>query len=181
MGSTLQNDSIDYELFATVLGPSVPTAAIHNRTASISDLIEVPKSLQPATPLDLWYKYYRPPLEKDGLLSEADYETKYFPDTETLEDFVNANRNSLEIASNQLNVVDTTKYKSKQDACSKIDNCCGWWQFSRIGYNADKTEALVHADYEHPKRTLMGSGYFVLLNRAAEGWNVIARDMTWIS
>ncbi|WP_419187324.1 hypothetical protein [Stieleria bergensis] len=77
--------------------------------------------------------------------------------------------------------MDTAKFDSKQQACSTLENCSGWWRFSRIGYNEDGTEAIVHTDYDHPKYGLMGMGYFHLLALTDGNWSILARDMTWIS
>ena len=181
LGQILNDDSIDADVFAVILDGNVQTAAIHNRTASVADLIEVPKSLQPASPTDLWHKYYRPPLENDGLTSELDFETKHFPKSETLDNFISVNRHSVEIESSSLQLINTAEYESKQDACSAISDCSGWWRFSRVGYNNDGSEALVHTDYNHPRYGLMGTGHFVLLANDGNRWNVVAKHMTWIS
>jgi len=164
-----------------LLDGNAQTAAIHFRTASVAELIEVPKSLQPLSPIDLWHKYYRPPLENDGLTSELDFETKHFPQSETLDNFIRVNRDSVKLDSNNLRLINTAEYESKQDACSTVEQCSGWWRFSRIGYNSERSEALVHTDYDHPKWGLMGTGHFVLLANDGNRWNVVAKNITWIS
>ena len=172
---------IDPEVFSVILNGSAGTAAVHYLTASMTDLIEVSRSYHPASSMDLWKKYYRPPLENDGLLSESDFETRHYPQPSTLDSFVDANIKSVELDFETFRLVKTEDFESKQHACSRIENCSGWWQFSRIGYNADRSEAIVHTDFDHPKRGLMGFGHFVLLAKESEQWLVVAKHMTWIS
>lgn len=180
-GRTVHDHSIDPDVFAVILNGTNDTAAVHCSTASVVDLFEVPRSLQPASPIDLWDKFYRRPLEIDGLTSELDHETKRIPQSDTLDDFINVNQVSVELNAKRFHLIDTESYESKQNACSSIPDCSGWWRFSRIGYNAGRFEALVHTDYDHPKWGLMGMGNFVLLSRDGDRWLVVAKSMTWIS
>lgn len=175
------DDSIDLSVFAAILNGNAATGAVHQTSASVDDLFEVTDSLKPLTPNDLWRKYYRPPLETEGLTSEIDYETKLIPGHDTLDAFVAINQQSISLAGLDLNLVDTNRYGSRQDACSQIPNCTGWWRLSRIGYNRRKSEALVHTDYDHPRFGLMGTGHFVLLRQDSGLWTVVAKHMTWIS
>lgn len=174
------DESIDKTVFAAILKGDAGTAAVHHTSASVDDLFEVTDSLKPLTPNDFWTKY-RSSLETEGLTSEIDYETKLIPERETLDAFAAINQQSISLAGLNLNLVDTNSYDSKQDACSRIPNCSGWWRFSRIGYNRRKSEALVHTDYDHPRYGLMGMGHFVLLGHDSGLWLVVAKDMTWIS
>ena len=177
----MHDESIDPTIFAAILDDTATTAAVHHASASIDELFEVTDSLKPLTSNDLWAKYYRPPLETEGLTAEIDYETKVIPEPETLDAFVACNQQSISLAGLDLNLVETEAYDSKQDACSRIPDCPGWWRFSRIGYNQRKTEAMVHTDYDHPRYRLMGMGHFVLLRRESGMWHVAAKHMTWIS
>lgn len=175
------DESIDPTVFAAILNDSARTAAVHHLSASVEDLFEVTDSSKPMTPNDLWATYYRPPLETEGLVSETDPDSMLIPDSDTLDAFISVNQRSIPLVGRELNLVDTENYDSKQDACSQIPNCTGWWRFSRIGYNQSKSEALVHTDYDHPRHALMGMGHFVLLRREGRSWFVVARHMTWIS
>jgi hypothetical protein len=177
----LIDTSIDMQVYFAVLEGMEKTACVHHRTASISELCHAEGRLAAKSPDDIWEQYFRPPLEDPGLLSESDFETRHVPATATLDSFFAANRTSINLDLNQLFLVDTENFDSKQHACTILKNCSGWWRFSRIGYNDDATEAIVHTDYEHPKYGLMGMGYFHLLTFADGGWSVLARDMTWIS
>ena len=49
---------------------------------------------------------------------------------------------------------------------------------SRVGFNADKTQALVHAD--EIKRWYVSEGYLVLLEKENERWMVKRKEMTYI-
>jgi hypothetical protein len=49
---------------------------------------------------------------------------------------------------------------------------------SRVGFNADKTQALVHAD--EIKRWYVSEGYLVLLEKENERWMVKGKEMTYI-
>jgi hypothetical protein len=173
--------SNDTSVYLAVLEGTEKTSCIHYRTASISELCHAGGSLATLTPDELWAKYFRPPLEEKGLLSVADLETKHFPSTETLDTFFIANKHPIDLSSDAFHLVDTDSFDSKQKACSSLPNCSGWWRFSRIGYNKDSTEAIVHTDYEHPKYGLMGMGFFHLLTRTNRTWTIQAHDMTWIS
>ena len=172
-------DEID--VYFSILDRDVGTAAVHHTTASVDDLFLVRKSDFPATPVESWNRYYRPPLETEGLVSEADCESRVFPEKSTLDAFIKANLTSVRVDYPLLHIVDTEVFGSKQDSCSGIENCSGWWRFSNVGYNDGQTQALVHTDYEHPKWGLMGMGHFVLLSKDRYRWRVIAKDMTWIS
>lgn len=170
------NDDLLYQL---VIGNNPELAAVHHRTGTLDDVIWTRDG---ESTFDMWLKYYRPALERDGLTSEIDFETKHFPDTETLDNFAAANRTSKAIeVSGNLTLVDTVAFNSRQDACSSIEGCTGWWRFTQIGYNQQCTPAVMHTDYDHPKYGLMGMGHFVLLERMGYEWSVVAKDMTWIS
>lgn len=173
--------AIDIDVFIAILDASADTAAVHHKTACVDDLFYVRQTDLPATPVDSWNTYFRPPLEKDGLVSEADFESRFVPETSTLDSFIQSNMTSVRIDSPWLHVVDTESFESKQVACSTIEHCSGWWRFSRIGYNENQSQALVHTDYDHPKWGLMGMGHFVLLSHDQSRWRVLAKAMTWIS
>ena len=55
----------------------------------------------------------------------------------------------------------------------------GLKEFSRVAFNAEKTEALVYVG--NSARALMGWGQFVLLAKESEKWVVIGRHITWVS
>lgn len=170
------NDEVLYRL---IIGAEPELAAVHYMTGALHDVIWARND---ETPFEMWLKYYRPPLERDGFTSETDYETKHFADPETLDDFVAANRTSKLIdSSSGLTLVSTNEFKSHQDACSSIQGCTGWWRFTRIGYNQRHTQAVLHTDYDHPHYGLMGMGHFVLLEKIEDQWSVVAKNMTWIS
>ena len=173
--------STDTSVYISVLEGSQETACVHQHTASISELCHAEGRLAALTPEEIWHQYFRPPLEDPGLLSESDFETRHFPSSATLDSFLVANLHSVCLSSDDLFLVDTAKFDSKQHACSTLANCSGWWRFSRIGYSEDGTEAIVHTDYDHPKYGLMGMGYFHLLALVNGNWSILARDMTWIS
>jgi hypothetical protein len=172
--------STDTSVYFAVLDGTEKTACVHHRTASIAELCHAEGRLAALTPSEIWSKYFRPPLENRGLLSESDFETQHLPSAATLDNFFEVNEFSTDLQADFF-IVDTQKFRSKQDACSTLKNCSGWWRFSRVGYNEDATEALVHTDYDHPKYDLMGMGYFHLLAKTNGTWRVIALDMTWIS
>jgi len=172
-------ESNDGVLYRLVIGEKPELAAVHHMTAALDDIV---LTRNDETPFEMWLKYYRPPLERDGFTSETDYETKHFADAETLDNFVAANSISTPIDSSAgLALVSTNEFKSQQDACSSIKDCTGWWRFTRIGYNQLHTQAILHTDYDHPKYGLMGMGHFVLLEKIDDQWSVIAKNMTWIS
>ena len=177
----MADHSIDIEVLIAILDGSAETAAVHHKTASVDDLFHVRQADLPATPVDSWNTFYRPPLEKNGLVSEVDFESRFVPETSTLDAFIQSNMTSVRIDCPRLHIVETELFGSKQDACSTIENCSGWWRFSRVGYNEDQSQALVHTDYDHPKWGLMGMGHFVLLSNDQSRWRVLAKDMTWIS
>ncbi len=177
----MHDESIDRTIFAVILGDAAATAVVHHSSASVDELFKVTESLNPMTPNDIWSKYYLPPLERDGLTSEIDDEKNVIPESETLDSFLAVNQQSVSLAGLGFNIVDTKACKSKQDACSQIPNCTGWWRFSRIGYNHRKTEALVHTDYDDPQWALMGMGHFVLLHRESGLWHVAGTHITWVS
>ncbi|WP_442483518.1 hypothetical protein [Aeoliella sp. SH292] len=108
--------------------------------------------------------------------------TKHYADADCLDAFATANSQRCPLdALNGLNLVDTDLYPSHQDACSSVPNCTGWWRFSSIGYNASRSQAILHEDYDHPKWGLMGMGHFVLLEQSQQQWRVVAKHMTWMS
>ena len=159
------NDELLYQL---VIGNNPELAAVHHTTGSLDDVIWARKG---ESTFDMWLKYYRPLLERDGLTSEIDYETKHFADAKTLDNFAAANSTSKPIeASGSLTLIDTDAFKSRQDACSSIEDCTGWWRFTTIGYNPQRTQAVLHTDYDHPKYGLMGMGHFVLLEQVNGQW-----------
>lgn len=172
--------STDTSVYISVLEGSHKTACVHQHTASISELCHAEGRLATLTPEEIWHQYFRPPLEDPGLLSESDFETRHFPSSATLDNFLAANRRSIYLSSDDFFLVDTAEFNSKQQACSTLANCSGWWRFFRIGYSEDGTEAIVHTDYDHPKYGLMGMGYFHLLALVDGCWSILARDMTWI-
>jgi hypothetical protein len=55
----------------------------------------------------------------------------------------------------------------------------GLIRVSRVGFNHDGTQALLHI--ENQRASLSGGGDFVLLVRGASSWRVAARRNTWIS
>lgn len=170
------NDELLYQI---VIGNNPELAAVHHRTGSLDDVIWARNG---ESTFDMWLKRYRRPLERDGLTSEIDYESKHFADAATLDDFATVNRNTKPIeASGGLTLVDTDAFESRQDACSSIEGCTGWWRFTQIGYNQQRTQAIMHTDYDHPNYGLMGMGHFVLLEQINGQWSVVAKDMTWIS
>ena len=50
--------------------------------------------------------------------------------------------------------------------------------FSRIGFNNDRTEAILEADYFFP---LAGSGYIIHLKKENDIWKIINLIPTWVS
>ena len=50
--------------------------------------------------------------------------------------------------------------------------------FSRIGFNNDRTEAILEINYYFPRA---GSGYFIYLQKENNNWRIINRIMIWIS
>lgn len=170
------NDGVLYRL---VIGGKPELAAVHHMTGDLDDIIWARKD---ETPIDTWLKYYRPPLDRDGFKSETEYLTRHYADAETLDDFLATNTISKPIdPSIGLTLVNTSEFRSHQDACSSIKECTGWWRFTGIGYNLRHTQAVLHTDYEHPKYGLMGMGHFVLLEKTDDQWSIVAKNMTWIS
>ena len=165
-------------LYRLVIGDKPEFAAVHHMTAALDDIIWARND---ETAFEMWLKYYRPPLERDGFTSETDYETNHFADAETLDDFVAMNTISKPVdSSSGLILVNTDEFKSHQDACSSIKGCTGWWRFTGIGYNQRRTQAVLHTDYDHPKYGQMGMGHFVLLETIEDQWSVVANNMTGI-
>lgn len=99
--------SNDIEVFTAILEDRIDTAAVHRRTACVDDLFHVRQADLPATSIDSWNRYYRPPLEKDGLVSEADFKSRFLPDTSTLDSFILSNMTSVPIDCQRLHLVDT--------------------------------------------------------------------------
>ena len=52
-------------------------------------------------------------------------------------------------------------------------------EFSPVGFNRDRSEALVHIGQQ--RGPLFGRGRFVRLTRTSSGWQVVDRVGTWIS
>lgn len=65
------------------------------------------------------------------------------------------------------------------DFYSRYPNSQGIIAFSRVGFNADRSQARVYI--EHTCGGLCGTGHYVLLEKGAEGWRVVKREMVWIS
>ena len=169
----------DESLFRLVIGDSPELAAVHKTTGCLDDIIW---TRDDATVFDTWQSIYRVALERDGLISELDFETKCFANSDSLDDFARASMNSRPIdPASGLTLVDTDQFGSRQEACSRVEGCTGWWRFTGVGYNQDGSQAILHTDYEHPKYSLMGTGHFVLLERVDSVWSVVAKHMTWIS
>lgn len=55
----------------------------------------------------------------------------------------------------------------------------GYISFSDVGFDREAGKALVY--FVHWCGTLCGSGHYVLLSKAADGWQVMTRTMIWIS
>jgi hypothetical protein len=55
----------------------------------------------------------------------------------------------------------------------------GYVEFSRVGFNAASTEALVY--FEHSCGELCASGHYLLLTKGKNGWQVENKRMVWIS
>lgn len=168
----------DELLYSLVIGGKPSLAAVHKVTASLGDVV-LARGLD--TTIEAWAKYYRPSLEHEGFVSESDFESKHFAETETLNNFVVANESCRSLSKEVLTLVDTDRFDSRQAACSEISECTGWWRFSQIGYNEDHTQGLLHSDYDHPEFDLMGMGHFVLLELTNDQWTVVGKSMTWIS
>jgi hypothetical protein len=62
---------------------------------------------------------------------------------------------------------------------SKYPNSPGILLVSRIGFNADKTEAIVYAGKSCG--TLCGEGYYVRLTKIGERWTVADQTTVWIA
>ena len=130
------NDEVMYQL---AIGNNPELAAVHRMTGSLDDILHARDN---DTTIQSWQKYYRRSLAnfRDGLTSETDYETKHFAVAETLDNFVDVNSESVAINSAcGLTLVDTEEFESKQDACSSLEGCTGWWRFTQIGYNQTRT------------------------------------------
>ena len=62
---------------------------------------------------------------------------------------------------------------------TRYPNSPGLTTISRIGFNADFTQALVYAGTQ--SHWLAGAGYYVLLNKVDGVWKIDQQIMTWIS
>lgn len=62
---------------------------------------------------------------------------------------------------------------------NKYPNSNGYTRFSRIGYNTDKTTAVLEVGRFYA--SLGGSGTIVILKKENAAWKIIRTQMTWIS
>jgi hypothetical protein len=62
---------------------------------------------------------------------------------------------------------------------TRYPNSPGLTSVSRVGFNTDFTQALVYIGTQ--SHWLAGSGFYVLLEKTGDGWQVEQHVMTWIS
>ncbi len=62
---------------------------------------------------------------------------------------------------------------------SRYPNSPGLTSVSRVGFNADFTQALVYIGTQ--SHWLAGAGYYVLLEKTGGKWHIVQQVMTWIS
>lgn len=55
----------------------------------------------------------------------------------------------------------------------------GTVDFSRVGFNKDKTQALVY--FGNQSYYTAGAGYYIMLSKEEEEWKIVDRVMVWIS
>jgi len=76
-----------------------------------------------------------------------------------------------------------TFFKSKGDGWARFykehPKAAGFWDFSRPGYNAARSEALIYLG--HHCGWLCGTGHLVFLTKADGQWRITNRLMLWIS
>ena len=61
----------------------------------------------------------------------------------------------------------------------KFPNSGGFVGLSRVGFNSDKSQALVYV--EHGCGIVCGSGNYILLRKGVAGWEVVGKHQPWIS
>jgi len=62
---------------------------------------------------------------------------------------------------------------------SKFPGSSGTIELSRVGFNNDKTEAILY--FGNQQDRLMGQGFYLLLARNGDSWRIIDRCSIWIS
>jgi hypothetical protein len=62
---------------------------------------------------------------------------------------------------------------------SRYPNSPGITTFSKVGFNADYTQALIY--FGNQAHWLAGAGYYFLLEKTDGGWQIVDQVMAWIS
>jgi hypothetical protein len=115
-------------------------------------------------------------------------------DYKTLDDFISKNGKSYELSAQHFNiqgkiilVTDTDRVTASAKTCEAhwrkfyrvYPTAKGYMIFTRVGFNPEKTQAFVYADYwSHCKE---GEGQFYFLQNDGGGWKVTRTQAMWNS
>ncbi|MCK6445331.1 MAG: hypothetical protein L6Q99_02975 [Planctomycetes bacterium] len=95
---------------------------------------------------------------------------------ETLDDFWAKNQEPMDL-DYKLDLVHGNVYVTEAQA-PRVPTYPGYVELSRIGFNADQTQAIVYCGHVWSLSGSQGRGYYLVLDKAATGWTISSKLTT---